>query len=478
MKKILIVSFILLSTVKLFGQQFSQYNTGTLYDSFENPSQRSFIPDSSRSVASNFLIPNFSANFIVTGNAQDAVLDRFFNGYYNTAGLQVGKGKYSNIRSSSNNYWLMLKLFTSLDGNSEAGLSLSTRTEARGYITDESIALFNGYTNFDKLAYSNVFNDSYSYQAYHQLSFSYREQVNKRLALGLKLSFLTGLSYGKVNIDQSNIVFDPPNDAATLAMSGRVKMTDAIKLINFRNPGVAISIGAGHTNSEGYHFQYNLKDLGIIRWADNAKTASFINNGRLIQDITSAQREDNIIKGVQAITSGTVTERGYFYTKTNGLAEVSVNKNYWLDYAKRFKFSPTLLVSKALFYDDATLAAIVPVSYNNYSVTATTSYNTLGLFNLGAQLMYKTPNAEIFIGTERLLQTVRSVLVATGNDTAHEQVRRSYNSQSGADIFLGVSFKFGNLIEHPMNASFIPDGEKGFLGRTWDKIFKGKDKNY
>ena len=47
------------------------------------------------------------------------------------------------------------------------------------------------------------------------------------------------------------------------------------------------------------------------------------------------------------------------------------------------------------------------------------------------------------------------------------------------DVFLGVSFKFGNLIEHPMNASFIPDGEdRGFFGRMWNKIFKGKDKNY
>src|SRR6187402_1148877 len=105
MNKILFFSFLLLFSTKVFSQQYSQYNTGTLYDSFENPSQRSFIPDSSRSVAFNFFLPNFSANFIVTGNGQDAALDRFFNGYYNTAALQVGKGKYSNIRSSSNNYW-------------------------------------------------------------------------------------------------------------------------------------------------------------------------------------------------------------------------------------------------------------------------------------------------------------------------------------------------------------------------------------
>ena len=480
MKKTILIGCLLLLTVKLFGQQYSQYNTGTLYDSFENPSQRSFIPDSSRSVASNFFLPNFGANVIITGNAQDAALDRFFSGYYNTSALQVGKGKYSSLRSTSNNYWLMLKLFTSLNGNREIGFSLSSRTESRGYVTDESVALFNGYANFDKLAYSNVFNNNFSYQAYHQLSFSYREQINKKLALGVKLSVLTGLAYGKVDITQSGVVFDPANDAATISMRGRVQMTDTIKWFNFRNPGLAISIGAGHTNSEGYHFQYNLKDLGVIRWADKAKTANFKNDGTLIEGISSAQREDNIINGIQSITSGTITERGYFYTKTNALAEVSVNKSYWLGYSKRFKLSPTLIASKAMWYDDATVAAVVPFSYNNYSITGTTSYNTLGLFNYGAQFMYKTPNAEFYIGTEHLYQTSRAVAEATRSNLVGEQVKRSYHNYSGVDIFLGVSFKFGNLIEHPMNASFIPDGEddKGFLGRIWNKIFKGKDKNY
>ncbi|MGY3211078.1 DUF5723 family protein [Mucilaginibacter sp. HD30] len=480
MKKTILLSCLLLSAVKLFAQQYSQYNTGTLFDSFENPSQRSFIPDSSRSVAFNFFIPNFSTANFITGNAQDALFDRVFSGYYNTAAVQVGKGKYSNIRSNTNAYWAMLKIFTSLNGNREIGVALSSRAEVRGYITDESIALFNGALNFDKLAYTNTFNDNYSYQAYHQLSFSYREQINKRLALGVKLSALMGLTYNKVNINQSGIVFDPDNDAATISLAGKGQTAEYNKWYNFRNPGLAVSFGAGYTNSSGYHFQYNLKDLGVIRWADGANSAEFVNEGTLIENISTGQRETNILNAVQNITGGNTEARGYFYSKTNAIAEVSVNKTYWFDYDKRLKLSPTLIASKALWYDDATVAAVVPFSYNNYSITGTTSYNTLGLFNYGAQFMYKTPNAEFYIGTERLYQTTRAVVEATRNNLVGEQVKRSYHNYSGVDIFLGVSFKFGNLIEHPMNASFIPDGEddKGFLGRIWNKIFKGKDKNY
>jgi hypothetical protein len=478
MKKTILISCLLLSTVMLFGQQYSQYNTGTLYDSFENPSQRSFIPDSSRSVASNFFIPNFSTTTFVTGNAQDALLDRLFSGYYNTAALQVGKGKYSHIRSSTNAYWAMLKIFTSLNGNREIGFSISSRAEARGYVTDESIALFNGALNFDQLAYNNIFNNKFSYQAYHQFSFSYREQVTPRFAMGVKLSALLGLAYSNVNINQSNIVFDPDNDAATITLRGTGQTSEKFKKFTFDNPGLAITVGTGFTNRAGYRFQVNLKDLGVIRWAGGSYSAEFGNEGALIEGISTAQRETNILNAVTGITSADKVGRG-FYSKTNAIAEVSVNKSYWFDYDKKLKLSPTLIASKAVWYDDATVAAVVPVSYNNYTLTGTASYNTLGLFNYGGQFMYKTPNAEFYIGTEHLYQSARAVVLAARNNQGGEQVKRNYGQYSGVDVFLGVSFKFGNPIEHPMNASFIPDGEdKGFFRRIWNKIFKGKDKNY
>jgi hypothetical protein len=478
MKKLLVISCLLLSTVKLLGQQYSQYSTGTLYDSFENPSQRSFIPDSSRSIASNFFIPSLSANFFVTGNGQDAILDRIFNGYYNTAALKIGEGKYSTLRSTTNNYWAMLKIFTSLNGNQEIGFSISSRAEARGHVTDESIALFNGAQKFNQLSYSDIFNDNYSYQVYHQFSFSFREQVTPRLALGVKLSALLGSAYSSVNINRSGIMFDPANDAAMISLSGTAQTSEKLKKFTFDNPGLAITIGTGYTNRGGYHFQYNLKDLGVIRWGGKSYTADFVNEGTLIEGISSAQRETNIIDAVGNITSGSKTSR-VFYGKTNAIAEVSVNKNYWFDYDHRFKLSPTVIVSKELFYEGLLSAAVVPFSYKNYTVTATTSYHTLGLFNWGAQFMYKTPNAEFFIGSERLYQTARTVKTALRNTNNQPQVKRSTGSYSGADVFLGVSFKFGRDIEHPMNASFIPDGgERGFLGRMWDKIFNGKDKNY
>src|SRR5258708_13021887 len=95
MKKILLVLCLLFFTVKIFAQQFSQYNTGTLYDSFENPSQRAFIPDSSKQFASNFFVPNFNGNFVLNGNAQSTFTSRIFLNVYDNSAFQIGQNNYN-----------------------------------------------------------------------------------------------------------------------------------------------------------------------------------------------------------------------------------------------------------------------------------------------------------------------------------------------------------------------------------------------
>src|ERR1700761_8550097 len=102
MKRILLVFCLLFAAAKGFSQQFSQYNTGTLYDSFENPSQKSFIPDTSKQYASNFFIPNFDANLYLTGDAQSTAVNRVFGGKYNDAALQIGAGKVNNANVNAN----------------------------------------------------------------------------------------------------------------------------------------------------------------------------------------------------------------------------------------------------------------------------------------------------------------------------------------------------------------------------------------
>jgi len=134
-------------------------------------------------------------------------------------------------------------------------------------------------------------------------------------------------------------------------------------------------------------------------------------------------------------------------------------------------YAPTLILSKELFYTGFTAALVSPIQYNNYSVSLVTSYDDRKIFRFGTQFMIKSKNGEFFIASNQLPQSVTLADVA---GKVRSDVAKN-GSFTGTDISIGFSMKFGPVIEHPMNASHIPMGEKGFLGRLWDKLFKPSD---
>ncbi|WP_184542904.1 DUF5723 family protein [Mucilaginibacter sp. FT3.2] len=479
MNKIYIIFCFLLVSLSVSAQQFTQYNTGTLYDSFENPSVRSFIPDSSRQYAFNFFIPNFGANASITGDIQQALKNRLFSKYpsYKSTDLKIGKFKYNHLNANVNAYGIMLKTFTSLNGDVEMGFSYQTKAEARGLVSDETLALFDNVANFKGNPYDGIFNNNFQMQTYNQISYSYRERINKQLAFGFKLSALLGVKYSKFNIASSHAVFDSVKSQATIALRGRYyssyipgQPSAHDYLPSFRNPGASITFGTSYLTDDKITIQANVKDLGFIHWSNRSIISNF-NNSTTIGGLDSKFREDSIYNSViSLLRSGPPANEHTqsFTTKTNAKAELSASKTYWIDYDSNFKYSPTLVASKELWYNGFTAALVNHVQYENYTFSLSGTYDELNLFNVGAQLMYKTPNIEIFGGSERLLNTGRLAFAALGNQTQIDHV----GSYTGMDLFIGFSLKFGAVIEHPMNASFIPMGEKGFFGRLWGRLFK------
>ncbi|MBB6111163.1 hypothetical protein SAMN05421821_110182 [Mucilaginibacter lappiensis] len=479
--KLLIVFGILFFSLSASAQQFSQYNTGTLYDSFENPSQRSFIPDSSRQYAFNFLIPNFNVNTYLTGNAQRTFKSKLFgsNSQYYTDNLQIGQGKYNHFNANINAYAIMFKLFSSFNGDVEIGFSAQTKAEARGLFSDESFALLNGTRNFPNDNYTNIFNDNYRYQAYHQISFSYRERVNKKIAVGFKISALLGIEYQEFNINHSQVTFDrtnPNNPSALLGLTGRYYANyipgqrDARDYLpNLRNPGAAISFGLSYITDDRVTIQGNIKDLGFIHWSNRSATYDFNNSG-MINNLGSQHFADTLYNRVRTIMQDNNNKTVKpLTTATNGLAELSATKSYWIGYGNTWKYSPTLIASKALFYPDFKGALVNHFNYRGlFTATLTTSYDDMHFFNIGTQLMIKSPNTEFYIGTERLTNTSKLAAAALHNNSQINQV----GNYSGGDFYLGFTLKFGRVIEHPMNASIIPMGEKGFFGRLFGRLFK------
>jgi len=471
MKRVLLVSCLLIIAVKGFSQQFSQINTGTLYDSFENPSQRAFVPDTSKMYAFNFLVPNLNGSIFLTGNVQSSLVNRAFGGKYNNSTLQIGAGQYNHANINANAYFIMFKIFTSLNGDAEVGFFAETKAEGRGAITDESIALLNGPSAFTGNIYDNILNNHYYYQVYNSIGFTYRERINKQIAIGFKISGLMGIDYTKLDIYESHVNFDKANDAATISLRGKYynsqgpgKLDSRSFLPSSRSPGAAISMGASYRTDEGVTIQANIKDLGFIHWYSNSTFSDF-DGSATATDISTKKRENNIYNAV-INTARSSAKLESFTTPTDGLFELSVTKSYWVDNNKTIKYSPTLIGSKELLYNGFIGALVNRFQYNNYNVSLTASYDNQNLFSFGTQLMIKSHNGEFYIGSERLFQTV-GLAMAHSNPSTYTN-----SSYTGANIFLGFSYKFGPVIEHPMNASTIPNGEKGFFGRLYNRLFK------
>ena len=471
MKKILLFSFLLLIAARGFSQQFSQYNTGTLYDSFENPSQRSFIPDSSKQFASNFFVPNINASFFLTGDIQSTLINREFGGKYVDNNLIIGQGKYNQFNVDAGNYDIMFKLFGSLKGNSEWGIFVATKMEGKGSFTDESIAALNGPGAFPNSVYDNVFNDHEYYQIYNDIGVSYREQVTPKLALGVKLGMLLGVDYNKLDINQSHISFDNVSNTETVSLAGKYYKSQGPGnfdgqsfLPNTRSSGVQLSLGSSYKTEDHITLQFNLKDLGFIHWYNNSTIANF-SGTELITGTTSAKRETNLVNGALQILN---FNKGLasFTSATNSKFEISASKTYFVDDDKTIKYIPTLIASKELLYSGFTGAFVNRFQYQNYNVSLTGTYDNLNLFNLGLQFMIKSANGEFFIGSDKLTQSL-SLLSASHNYASYTN-----GSFTGASFFLGFSLKFGQVIEHPLNASTIPTGERGFLGRLYNRLFK------
>jgi len=497
MKRYLLIFCLLLVTPKLFAQQFGQYNTGTLYDSFENPAQRSFIPDSSRMYASNFFFPNLDGNVFLTGDAQQTLKERLVKGNYINSNLIVGgpgssapvgfaRVLLSNALSSTpaihstghlnyldgnfNDYALMFKMFTSLDGDQEVGFFLEGNATVRGVLTDESVAILNGASDFSGTNYSNVFNSRYHYQAYYQFGASYRERITKRFSIGIKAAFVSGMTDENVNLKQSSILFDKAADSAVLKLNGTNRKA-GFSTLPFSNPGADISIGTEYKMKDAFTLQVNLKDFGFIHWNKHAELYD-LNGPKTIYGLDSSNSEKNVLKAYNSLIETHKHEQSY-NTLINGSFEIGLSKSVWIDDERTFRYAPSVILSKELAYNGFTGGLVNPVYYKDYSISVITSYNDMKLFDLGLQFMYKTEDAEFFIGSDRFPQSI-SFLEA---NLKNQGSINSTGAFSGGDLMIGFSLKFGDVIEHPMNANKIPMGDdnKGFLGKIFQKIFHPKE---
>ncbi|MBC7912933.1 MAG: hypothetical protein H7Y07_02320, partial [Pyrinomonadaceae bacterium] len=274
MKRSLLVIFIFIQWCGLcYAQQYALYNTRTLFDAFENPSQKAFIPDSSKKYAFNFFVPNLSFSSEFKGNmpAQTTLKKILFKRIFDASNL-INTSGMNNFYADQNTYLVMLRIFGNVYLNSEKGFAWQIKTDIRGTVSNETLAILHNSNLFTSgTPYEDVLNNSLNGISYHQFSFSYRENYSKRLGLGIKLSYLSGIGYSSLSMDKSEVLVDQLNNTYDVSLKGKYRTNillndpgDKIIQPGIKNPGLAIGISANYKLHRGWYLLGNLKDLGFI----------------------------------------------------------------------------------------------------------------------------------------------------------------------------------------------------------------------
>ncbi|MNK50669.1 hypothetical protein D3C87_695500 [compost metagenome] len=447
---------------KVRSQQYALFNTKTLFDSFENPAQKSFVLDSSRQFASNFLIPYLDLSSLSKGNSNTAIGNLVRQGY-----TQSRIGNFSNpktMREDFNVYLIAVRLFKYQKYHSEMGFSWQVKSETQiDYDADISKGLFyETFSRFATIPRINTFNNNGKFQAYHQISFNYRENYTKRWALGAKVSLLSGIGYAEFNASRSTATISETNLDVDMAAKFRLNYPDGgqIKFKNalpYKNLGAAITLGTTYTTKSGILFMANVKDLGFIRWGKKSYSGTF--------DVTKSiplsdqfKEEDRFQKALDEMAEQN-TQQKAFITPINSRADFMISKTFG-------PYTPNLIVTKHIFNKYGEAAFVNTIKSGTFSFSAIPSYNTDKNFRLGLQGMIQTPNFEMFLGTNDIRQTYYASKDIAKNNQATET---GYNR---ASVYLGMAFKIGYVVEHPMNMSWMPGvGKDKDRKSFFDSIF-------
>nr|WP_255534818.1 DUF5723 family protein [Pedobacter sp. SYSU D00535] len=381
--------------------------------------------------------------------------------------VDINSPEKNRIFTSENTYLLMLRKHLATQYNKELGLSWQVKAEGSTNISNGTFAIFHNYRLFDPTKENeNIFNNSGQAIAYHQFSLSYRENYNRKLAFGAKLSYLSGIAYSKLSIDKSEISVDTVAKSFNASVRGFYKsnfiFTDARAIPykpGFRNPGLAITLSANYRTRSGWYFMGNLKDLGAIRWTKNSYFYNF-NTNVSITNASSAGATKRFQEEIKRKVFDD-PDTSAINTFINGKAEILVNRSF-------NNYHPNLIISKNIFFPGGNATLINTYKLNNFGFSLLTGYNFQQVFMLGGQFLFRSPNFDFFMGSDQLFNTYRAARGLSNPDQSMG------GGSLGASAYLGMSMKFGRILERDQNANTIYGVKNVEFQGLFNRIFTKK----
>jgi len=464
----LIILFLIPFCVK--SQQISLTHSNTQYDAFENPVQTGFVKEQSRKYAIT-LFPSIDGFIYFKGASETALKKLLFTRIIPSNGYgEIGLGNTNQVDLKSNVYLFNYRIYKTVNYSRELGFSLQFRNDGQAFVTNETLSAFNSINQFNKTKYVDIFNTKAFNQSFYQLSATYRENYNDKWGFGVKISLLNGATYSKININSSSLQVSNDNsvDASFIGNYTSSFGTDSFSykklLPNLKNMGAALSGGVSYTHPKGLYVTFNIRDLGFIRWSKNALRYDFDGNVR-IDNVNNPNASNQFSAKFGDVLNNTVSNKR-FTTTIDTKIILAASKNYGF-------YTPVFVFSKSAFRNDGQIGLLNNFRKNAFNLGLNPIYDFQTKLNLGTQLLVKSPNAEFFLGSEQLFPTY---YLAKGYIQNNENIGRA---QPRANIYMGLTMKFGNKMQNIGNADEIPglnDKETGYVVRLSNKERKALQK--
>ncbi|QEK51701.1 hypothetical protein FYC62_08540 [Pedobacter aquae] len=455
------LSFLVFAHLVVKAQETSLIHSKTVFDSFENPVNTAFVPEVSNKYAVSFLLSSFSTQLRFKGDIEPSLKAFIFNRDSIKGGPLLGANKQNELTGNVNYYLAMFKLFKSIKYQREIGASIQFRNIGNALVPNSTFAFLDSYKNFNS-PYADVFNSTALNQSFWQFGLTYRENYNEKLAFGAKLSFLSGATYHQIDIKESAIRLLTKGYEAYFNGSYQSNLgTDSVEiknlLPNFKNPGMAITLGSSYAFKNGMYVTAHLKDLGFIRWNKNAVSSTF-------SDTLTPTKIDTLIPNGNIRTNlnrmiATGAHLGKFTSFLPAHLQIAASKEFGL-------YKPVFVATQYFDGRGTQLALVNNFRTGAFNFALNAQYDKPNGLQFGGLVMLQSLTTELYLGSEKLLP---SYYFTKGMLNKDANIGRSPTQMN---IFMGLNIKFGRKVQSDGMADFIDglnDAETGFVYRLSNK---------
>ena len=446
--KYIIAFLLILFSYAANAQRYSLYYSRTLYDGIQNPHHRSL--DDCRAFASNFFLPSFNLDLSVSGDANSFI--KSFLASENLSLLKFQNGtKYTNRITNQFNYNLFL-MKMNMGKKRAAELSIYSQIKVQTTISLNNGVfnfLTNGNNSFKGQTIEGFLDMGVSTNIFNETGIGFRRQIYEKLSGGFKLGYLTGIANLGVDINGSKFTTSATGDTLDIYIKGSVRSsldatnkdnlaTDSLIANAKLNKGYVFSGGLQYEVDPTFTMGFALLDIGQITWNNKSilykldKTIRFSG----IDIAADSLAQDSILNNLTSYAID--SSKGAYTTSLPARFELTGNMKLanWL-YA-------TVIYSKPFAYDffDITLVTDIRLAKRLNIITSGT-FNSDGNNAIGAQLLFRSKVFEMYVGSERILNSFQLYNQLIKDNTNKPRLGL------GADINFGIAFGFGRCPKLP-----------------------------